>query len=137
MYPVAAAHDIAMPESALGRPLPDSYKTFVTEFSNGAYLYQLQEVSAVGEGNQQIAPFKRSFARRPMSTGTRTLPFGREGALHNMAISFRSVSITTRTSGVSSATARRQMPSTKSRISIQPDANSTVGCRALPPGWSA
>src|SRR4029077_16535348 len=52
MYSVAAAHHIAMTESALGRPLPDSYKMFVTEFSNGAYLYQLQEVRAVGGGNE-------------------------------------------------------------------------------------
>jgi hypothetical protein len=78
MYPVAAAHDIAMTESALGRPLPDSYKTFVTEFSNGAYLYQLQEVSAVGDGNEQIAPIQK-IVRAPADIHGNTDIAFREG----------------------------------------------------------
>jgi hypothetical protein len=54
-YPPASSADIARTESALGRPLPSSYTEFVSTFSNGAYLFLLQEVSAVGDGNSQIA----------------------------------------------------------------------------------
>jgi hypothetical protein len=54
-YPVAAAADIQKTEEALGKELPDSYKAFVNKFSNGAYLFEVQEVSAVGDGNPQIA----------------------------------------------------------------------------------
>jgi hypothetical protein len=54
LYEPASAEDVAKTETALGHPLPDSYKQFVSQFSNGAYLYELQEVSAVGHGNQQI-----------------------------------------------------------------------------------
>ncbi len=53
-YPPASAEEVGRTEAALDRALPDSYKTFVSRFSNGAYLFLLQEVSAVGEGNAQI-----------------------------------------------------------------------------------
>jgi SMI1 / KNR4 family (SUKH-1) len=53
-YPVASPSEIAATESALGLPLPDSYKEFVSSFSNGAYLFLVQEVSGVGDGNDQI-----------------------------------------------------------------------------------
>lgn len=54
-YPPASAADIEKTENALGKKLPDSFKRFVSEFSNGAYLFEIQEVSAVGDGNRQIA----------------------------------------------------------------------------------
>jgi hypothetical protein len=54
LYPTADANDIAVTEKAIGKSLPESYKKFVREFSNGAYLYTLQEVSAVGAGNNKI-----------------------------------------------------------------------------------
>ena len=54
-----ASHDeVRLTEAAIGHPLPDWYTRFVTEFSNGAYLYRVQEVSAVGRGNPQIAPIQ-------------------------------------------------------------------------------
>jgi hypothetical protein len=55
LYPVATEEDVRTTETALGRALPPSYRTFVTTFSNGAYLYGVQEVSSVGAGNDQIA----------------------------------------------------------------------------------
>jgi hypothetical protein len=54
-YAPATATDIQKTEEALGKQLPESYKAFVREFSNGAYLFEIQEVSAVGDGNAQIA----------------------------------------------------------------------------------
>ena len=58
LYPTASDRDVNTTEAAIGRALPDSYRTFVRTFSNGAYLYTLQEVSAVGSGNEQIAPIQ-------------------------------------------------------------------------------
>ena len=55
LYAVATEVNVKQTETAIGRPLPPSYRAFVTHFSNGAYLYGIQEVSAVGEGNSQIA----------------------------------------------------------------------------------
>jgi hypothetical protein len=55
LYPPASGEDVKRTETSIGRALPDSYRTFVRTFSNGAYLYTLQEVSAVGGGNDQIA----------------------------------------------------------------------------------
>ncbi len=55
LYPPASDADIKVTQAAIGRSLPESYRTFVRTFSNGAYLYTLQEVSAVGAGNVQIA----------------------------------------------------------------------------------
>jgi len=57
-YPIATANDLKKTESALGIFLPNSYKTFVSTFSNGAYLFMLQEVNAVGDGNKQIMPIQ-------------------------------------------------------------------------------
>jgi SMI1 / KNR4 family (SUKH-1) len=57
-YPPAAAPDVQKTEEGLGKELPDSYKAFVSKFSNGAYLFEVQEVSAVGDGNPQIAPIQ-------------------------------------------------------------------------------
>lgn len=54
-YPPATDIDIQATETVLGKSLPASYKNFVKSFSNGAYLYMLQEVGAVGEGNKQIS----------------------------------------------------------------------------------
>ena len=55
-YPVASDDDILMSENALCVVLPGSFKVFAKEFSNGAYLYMVQEVCSVGEGNAQISP---------------------------------------------------------------------------------
>jgi hypothetical protein len=57
-YPAATDADVAMTEEAIAKKLPSSYKRFVTTFSNGAYLFLLQEVSAVGKGNDQILPIQ-------------------------------------------------------------------------------
>jgi hypothetical protein len=75
-YPVASAEDVAATEAALGKPLPNSFKTFVREFSNGAYLFELQEVSAVGEGNPQITAIQKIY-RSQVDVGV-AIPF-REG----------------------------------------------------------
>ena len=53
-YPPADAAAVEATEQAIGRRLPPSFRTFVTAFSNGAYLFMLQEVLAVGAGNPQI-----------------------------------------------------------------------------------
>ena len=58
LYPPATQGDISQTESALGRALPSSFKTFVSTYSNGAYLYGTQEVSAIGTGSQQILPIQ-------------------------------------------------------------------------------
>jgi hypothetical protein len=54
-YPLASKKDIEITEKAIAKSLPISYKTFLTLFSNGAYLYLIQEVSAVGAGSKQVA----------------------------------------------------------------------------------
>lgn len=53
-YPVASIGEVEKTEMAIEHPLPESFKQFVTQFSNGAYLFELQEVNAVGDGNEQI-----------------------------------------------------------------------------------
>ena len=53
-YPPASDDDVAATERALRRPLPPSFRAFLKGFSNGAYLFMLQEVSAAGAGNAQI-----------------------------------------------------------------------------------
>ena len=58
LYPVASPDDVLTTERALGTSLPESYRVFVTTFSNGAYLYGVQQVSAVGAGNEQIVPIQ-------------------------------------------------------------------------------
>jgi hypothetical protein len=55
-YPPASEAECDQTEQVIGAPLPASYRTFVSRFSNGAYLFELQEVSAVGPGNEQIGP---------------------------------------------------------------------------------
>lgn len=51
-YEVASKEDIEKTENALNYKLPKSYCDFVSQFSNGAFLYMIQEVSAVGEWKQ-------------------------------------------------------------------------------------
>jgi hypothetical protein len=63
LWPKATAEDVEKTETLIGVSLPESYRQFVTEFSNGAYLFMLQEVSAVGGGNEQIAPIQNIFHR--------------------------------------------------------------------------
>jgi hypothetical protein len=55
LHPPASDEDVSRTEAAIGRALPESYRTLMRTFSNGAYLYTLQEVSAVGSGNHRIA----------------------------------------------------------------------------------
>jgi hypothetical protein len=75
-YAVAGPEAVATTEAAIGRSLPDSFKTFVQEFSNGAYLFEIQEVSAVGQGNRQIMAIQ-DIHRAPVDSG-QAIPF-REG----------------------------------------------------------
>jgi hypothetical protein len=49
IYGCAADEDVRRTEEAIGVRLPDSYRRFVREFSNGAYLYRVQEVAPVGD----------------------------------------------------------------------------------------
>lgn len=58
LYDPAQETDVQMTEQALQVKLPRSYREFVLKFSNGAYLYETQEVSAVGLGNRQIFPIR-------------------------------------------------------------------------------
>jgi hypothetical protein len=53
-HPPADEAAVAQTEAALSMRLPPSFRAFVTQFSNGAYLFSLQEVSAVGAGGPQI-----------------------------------------------------------------------------------
>jgi hypothetical protein len=53
--PPATPAEVAMTEQAVGRSLPPTFVRFLREFSNGAYLYGVQEVSRVGESGSQIA----------------------------------------------------------------------------------
>lgn len=76
-YPPATATDIQKTEEALGKQLPESYKAFVREFSNGAYLFEIQEVSAVGAGNPQIASIQH-IDRIGQGEPNEVIPF-REG----------------------------------------------------------
>jgi len=57
-YPPASAAELEHTEQVIGVPLPASYRAFVSRFSNGAYVFEVQEVSAVGPGNEQIAPIE-------------------------------------------------------------------------------
>jgi SMI1-KNR4 cell-wall len=76
-YPRASPADIEKTETAVAHPLPDSYKRFVSEFSNGAYLLGIQEVSAVGDGNRQISAIQKIDRVAP-GEADETIPF-REG----------------------------------------------------------
>lgn len=53
-YPLATPEDLDRTDRSLGVALPPSYRSFASTFSNGAYLFMLQEVSAAGAGNAQI-----------------------------------------------------------------------------------
>jgi hypothetical protein len=76
-YPSATSEEIDKTELATGHPLPDSYKEFVGHFSNGGYLFGVQEVSAVGDGNQQIAAIQ-NIDRINAGEADEMIPF-REG----------------------------------------------------------
>jgi hypothetical protein len=52
LHQKAALREVELTESLLKSRLPESFRTFVMEFSNGAYLYMVQEVCCVGEGNK-------------------------------------------------------------------------------------
>ncbi|MEX3620778.1 SMI1/KNR4 family protein, partial [Paenibacillus glucanolyticus] len=58
-YEVASKEDIEKTENDLNCKLPKSYCDFVSQFSNGAFIYMIQEVSAVGDGDKQILPMQR------------------------------------------------------------------------------
>jgi len=64
LNPRATPDEVARTESLIGAKLPESYRQFVTEFSNGAYLFMIQEVSAVGKGSRKIDPIQNSFHHR-------------------------------------------------------------------------
>jgi len=78
LYPKASLDDIKRTETMIGFTLPESYCQFVTQFSNGAYLFMMQEVSAVGDGNKQISSIQNQY-RQFVKKGD-ALPFDeREG----------------------------------------------------------
>jgi hypothetical protein len=56
--PPATEEDILRTEQAIDAPLPPSYRTFMREFSNGAYLYGVQEIAPVG-GVEHLVPIDR------------------------------------------------------------------------------
>jgi SMI1-KNR4 cell-wall len=70
-YTRALEADVKATEGAIGRPLPPSFRAFVTQFSNGAYLYGVQEVSAVGDGNKQIAAIQKIILQGRPEPGER------------------------------------------------------------------
>ena len=77
LYPAATNAESKDTEQAIGCPLPPSFREFATQFSNGAYLYGVQEVSAVGNGNAQIAAIQNiALPGRPNASDR--IPF-REG----------------------------------------------------------
>jgi hypothetical protein len=76
-YAAASSEDFEKTEGAIGHALPASYRRFVNEFSNGAYLFGVQEVSAVGEGNPQIIAIQ-NIDRIGVGAPDETIPF-REG----------------------------------------------------------
>jgi hypothetical protein len=48
LNPLATEDDLAATEAAIDKKLPRSFQRFVCEFSNGGYLFGVQEVSGVG-----------------------------------------------------------------------------------------
>ncbi len=76
-YPVASSEEIEKTETAIGHALPESFKRFASGFSNGAYLFSVQEVSAVGDGNPQIVAIQR-IERLMEGLAEKVIPF-REG----------------------------------------------------------
>lgn len=77
-YPVATEADVAHTEKAIGHELPGSYRKFVREFSNGAYLYRLQEVSGVGTTNEPIRTIQdNDWHKLRRIDGREPIPFWR------------------------------------------------------------
>jgi SMI1/KNR4 family protein SUKH-1 len=79
-YPTASEADVRHTEEALDVTLPSSFRAFVTQFSNGAYLFMVQEVSAVGSGNAQIGAIRHVVASGVPATpdDTVTTPSGQD-----------------------------------------------------------
>jgi hypothetical protein len=82
-YAVASDADIQLTETAIGIQLPVSYRTFVKQFSNGAYLYMLQEVSSVGHGNSQISAIQNVVPDTSGGAGDESIP-NRDGGTTNL-----------------------------------------------------
>lgn len=61
LYEQANREQIERTERELNFELPVSYREFVSKLSNGAYLYGVQEVSSVGDGNHQIYPIQHLY----------------------------------------------------------------------------
>ncbi len=85
IWPRASHADVAQTEADIGILLPESYRQFVTQFSNGAYLFFVQEVCSVGNSNRRISSIQQVFHRDWMRNRSLTrmeletnLPF-REG----------------------------------------------------------
>ncbi|HUY60102.1 MAG TPA: SMI1/KNR4 family protein [Solirubrobacteraceae bacterium] len=85
-YPAATGHDIAATEQALSRPLPVSFRYFATEFSNGGYLFMLQEVSATGAGNRQIGAIQDVIAYAISASPTEDIALENGGAVEAGAL---------------------------------------------------
>lgn len=83
-YKVASKEDVEKTENELNCKLPKSYCDFVSQFSNGAFLYMIQEVSAVGDGNKQIVPIQRLSLKGMTSVGTHEKINIREGGSVNI-----------------------------------------------------
>jgi hypothetical protein len=58
LHPTATEEDVRRTEQAIGAVLPASYRTFVRELSNGAYLYGVQGVAPVGDV-EHLVPIHR------------------------------------------------------------------------------
>ena len=61
LYPTATNDDVIITSKAIGYEFPQSYKTFVTEFSNGAYLYMVQEICCVGDCTKKIQSIQDAY----------------------------------------------------------------------------
>lgn len=83
-YEVALKEDIEKTENGLNCKLPKSYCDFVSHFSNGAFLYMIQEVSAVGDGNKQIMPMQRLSLQRMTIVETQEMINIKEGGSVNV-----------------------------------------------------
>jgi hypothetical protein len=61
LHPVATADDLAATEAALNQRLPESFRAFLRDFSNGAYLFGVQEVSSVGSVEHPVPIHKNEW----------------------------------------------------------------------------
>ena len=61
VYPVATNKDLNITEAKIKAVLPKSYVEFVRRFSNGGYLFFIQEVCSVGDSNKKIASIHSVF----------------------------------------------------------------------------